>query len=223
MKSKILAIETSTQGCSVALLNNGSVQILTERDHRQQSKVLLNYIDSLLNQSNCKLSELDGIALTIGPGSFTGIRLALTTIQGLTISKPIPILPVSTLYAYARAAYTTHQATDISVCVNAYMQQVFYCHYTVDASHIFNSSQEVLISPEKLTLADNAKLGLGVGDGWQQYQMQFSSIPSQLDSTLTIDANTIIAIATQAEEAKWQPVESIQANYLRQSDAWQKH
>ena len=105
---KLLAIETATAACSIALGVDGNVgerhEILALRDHSQ--RVLVS-IEALLKEASMDLADLDAIAYGKGPGSFTGIRLAATIAQGLALGVGKPLVEISTLQTMAQTAYVT--------------------------------------------------------------------------------------------------------------------
>ncbi|MEH6638368.1 MAG: tRNA (adenosine(37)-N6)-threonylcarbamoyltransferase complex dimerization subunit type 1 TsaB [Porticoccaceae bacterium] len=105
----LLALDTSTQLCSVALYRNGEIAeevIDVPRGHTQH---ILPAIDRLLSSTGIALNTLDAIALTAGPGSFTGLRIGMGVAQGLAFGVDLPVIPVSTLQVLAQGAIRTEQ------------------------------------------------------------------------------------------------------------------
>ena len=95
---KLIAIETSTDICSISYIQNGICKnIVEEKIPRQHAEKLPLFYYDLVNQSKLKLSEVDAIAVSIGPGSFTGLRIGLSYAKGLAYSHNLPIIPVSTM------------------------------------------------------------------------------------------------------------------------------
>lgn len=100
----ILALETSTEFCSVALWQNGVVSESCERVGQKHSEVLMAMLDDLLKRAGIKIREIDGIAFGKGPGSFTGVRIACGVTQGLALGADLQVVGVCTLEALAEAS-----------------------------------------------------------------------------------------------------------------------
>ena len=99
---KLLAVETSTEACSAALYIDG---VVTERFAvmpKEHTKLILPMIDSLMADTGLKPQQLDALAFSCGPGSFTGVRIATGVIQGIAFGADLPVVPVSTLAAIAQ-------------------------------------------------------------------------------------------------------------------------
>ncbi len=101
---RILAIETSTEYCSVALWQDGVVSERSEKVGQKHSEVLMAMVDAVLKDAGCKIKEMDGIAFGKGPGSFTGVRIACGVAQGLAFGVDVNVVGVCTLQALAEAA-----------------------------------------------------------------------------------------------------------------------
>ena len=154
---RVLAIDTSTEACSAALLwSDGEVRqrfIVTERGH---ADLILPMIDELLAEAGCKLKDLDGLAFGRGPGGFTGLRIAAGVIQGLAYGSGLRVAPVSSLAAVAflaalpasspsRTSYPSYPScpsypsapsapspAGILVCNDARMNEVYWGCYRFD-------------------------------------------------------------------------------------------
>lgn len=101
---RILAIETSTEYCSVALWQDGAVSERCELAGQKHSEVLLGMVDAVLRDAGCGMREMDGIAFGKGPGSFTGVRIACGVAQGLAFGAGLNVVGVCTLHALAEAS-----------------------------------------------------------------------------------------------------------------------
>lgn len=100
----ILALETSTEYCSVALWQDGAVSERCELVGQKHSEVLMPMLDTVLQDSGLKIQDMDGIAFGKGPGSFTGVRIACGVAQGLALGADLPVVGVCTLEAVAETS-----------------------------------------------------------------------------------------------------------------------
>ena len=100
--TKILHIETATQICSVALSENEKIITSKSSDEKNaHSRILTVFIEEILDSNNLKPQDLDAIAVSMGPGSYTGLRIGVSTAKGLCYSLDKPLIAVSTLQAMA--------------------------------------------------------------------------------------------------------------------------
>lgn len=121
----ILALDTSTEYCSVALLIDGKLTFREELAGQKHSELILAMIDTLLGASNLELTLLNGVAFGAGPGSFTGLRIASGVAQGLAFGTGLPVVPVGTLLALAEAA----GAPRVVACLDARMGEIYHAAY----------------------------------------------------------------------------------------------
>lgn len=101
---KLLALETSTEYCSVALWQDGTVSERCELVGQKHSEILIAMLDALLKDAGCRIQDVDGIAFGKGPGSFTGVRIACGVAQGLALGADVSVVGVCTLQALAEAS-----------------------------------------------------------------------------------------------------------------------
>lgn len=98
----ILHIETATLTCSVALSENGELLNKIEKTERNiHAAVLTVFIKDLLEGAGKKMQDLDAVAVSMGPGSYTGLRIGVSTAKGLCYALDIPLIAVNTLHAMA--------------------------------------------------------------------------------------------------------------------------
>ncbi len=158
---KILALETSTEYCSVALHLDGKTlnkEILAERRH---SEILLPMVQEILAEAELTLHQIDGIAFGAGPGSFTGLRIACGVAQGLAYAISLPVVGVSTLKAVAQKI----GEQKIIVALDARMGEIYHAAYHKLTNHDWETiSPPTLCSPQHSpSLAGNEWHGCGSG------------------------------------------------------------
>ena len=122
---RILALETSTEYCSVALWQDGNVSSRCELVGQKHSEVLIEMLDGLLRDEGVKLAQLDGIAFGAGPGSFTGVRIACGVAQGLALGADLQVAGVCTLQALAQAS--GHDK--VIAALDARMGEIYHAAY----------------------------------------------------------------------------------------------
>ncbi len=126
---QILALETSGDACSAALLRGDDVDVREEHIPRGHTERALPTVQSLLTSANVSLSRLDLIAFGHGPGSFTGVRIATSLAQGLGLASGVPLIGVSTLAALAAGVRRTFGWTQVIACLDARMREVYLGAY----------------------------------------------------------------------------------------------
>lgn len=128
----MLALDTATQACSVALLDGGRLIGRHEEVSQSHAQRILDMIDSVLAEAAIPLSMLDGIAASVGPGSFTGVRISVAVAQGLAFGAGLCVVPVTTLEALAFAA-VRGGARQVLACLDARMGEVYWGCLRADA------------------------------------------------------------------------------------------
>jgi len=143
-RALVLALDGSTRTCSAAVLrkapdtSSGGWEVLArsaERDARGQAKILLRAVDEMLTSLEAGPADLRGIVVGTGPGTFTGVRIAVATARGLALSLGIPIVGISTIALLAAAAVegrkdsSSSARTCVVPIVDAHRQQVFHAAF----------------------------------------------------------------------------------------------
>ncbi len=199
---KLLALDTSSVACSVALQIGDDVVERHQEQPREHTRLLMPMIDSLLADADVSLPELDAIVLGNGPGSFIGMRIAASVAQGLAFAASLQIVPVSSMAAVAARVIAVHDAAEVIVVQDAHMQEVYLGIYRPDR----NRNPEVTI-PERLHgLAAIAELDpsptpgrFGAGLGWQRYPELLVANRDRLANVVDIfhpHASDLLGLAT---------------------------
>src|SRR5512132_145236 len=100
---RILAMDTAAGACSGALWSNAAVVERVQSMQRGHAEVLLPMLVSIMREAGCAFADLDLIAVTVGPGAFTGLRVGLAAARGIALASSLPCFGVSTLGAIAEA------------------------------------------------------------------------------------------------------------------------
>jgi tRNA threonylcarbamoyladenosine biosynthesis protein TsaB len=129
---RVLALDAATEACSVALLDGEDLVSRSAADGRANARQILGMIDAVLAESQLSLGGLDGIAASIGPGSFTGVRIGVAVAQGLAFGAGLAVLPVNTLEALA-FRLVAGGARRVVACLDARMGEVYWACFTADS------------------------------------------------------------------------------------------
>jgi len=223
--TRVLALETSGNGGSVALAVDGSVLERTIATAREQTLVIIEHIDGLLAEAGTTLAALDGIAFGRGPGSFTGLRVATAVAQGFGLAVGTPLLPVSSLAAIAQRVWREHGAEHCLVCVDAHMREVFWAAFTMRAGLPSSSEQERLSVPDAVEYRDTGPW-FAAGSGFASYVSELAELSSRATRVLPDvepTARDLLPLALAALAAgQASPLEAALPAYLRREDAWRR-
>lgn len=212
----ILVLDTATEYCSVALTVNEKTFAIALHCKNQHAAKLLSMIDDVLTQAHIKLKDLDAIAFGQGPGSFTGVRIAISVAQGLAFGIQKPVIPISTLQIMAQQAYQQYGVTHARVALDARMQQVYYGYYILDDKKLMQLyGAESLIFPNELLISD----GVGVGNGWQVYAINTEKVEAIYPDIMPIASAAIpLIIAAFKQGLAIDPAQALPV-YLRDNVA----
>jgi len=229
---RILALDSATDACSVALCDGDARVSRFELAARSHTQRLLPLVDEVLTEAGLGLSELDAIAFGRGPGSFTGLRICLGMVQGLAFARDLPVIPISTLDAMAWGYYRTHPhalGQAALVTLDARMHEV-YCSLVrqnepqSELEHLMAESvmapEQLAQQPQVLKVQDRGLLGLG--SGWHYSALQALST-AQVDAGLHPRAEDMLSLALTAfARGDCCAAETATPVYLRETTNWKK-
>src|SRR5258706_3135843 len=184
----LLAIDTSTDFCSVAASSGEALVSRHEPAGRRQAERILDMVGEVLAEPRLEFAKVHGIAYGAAPGSFTGLRIAAGVIQGLALARGIGVVGVGTLLALAEEAAEEAAADRIIACLDARMGEVYHAAYRRDGAGWEEVSVPGLYKPEAVPLAPG-RGWLGCGDGFAAHRERLgarlgeriSAIPPQAD------------------------------------------
>lgn len=210
---RLLAIDSATEACSVALFETrcvGADYLWAPRGHTQ---ALLPMIEQQLAQAGWALNQLDGIVCTRGPGSFSGVRIGIAAAQGLAYAAQIPTLGVSSLAALAWQGAMAHpQVQRWQVVVDARMQELYTATYDCSNAALVPIVAEALVPIDQLK--PDAAAGR-IGQGWTLLGETPVSTPEPQPHAVA--AAALAAMELRQGRVQWQSPEQLQPVYLRAS------
>lgn len=226
MKTNLLAIDTSSAECTVALQFAGAVFERKSETPRSAAQRLLPMIDEVLKEASCTFTDIDVIAAAVGPGSFTGIRIGIGAVQGLAMSTQTPTLGISSLAVAAMTARNESAIANVLVLNEARQEEVYFAAYTEETSlgvKLLGKEQLCRVSELDSSLAEEKKTQpwCAIGDGLAHLEqassvLQLASVPviAKGESSLV---DSLLKLATlYYQQGKTVPAADLLPNYIRE-------
>ena len=220
---KILSLDTASQSCSVAIVADKTVVVeLTVNHGKTHAEVLMGMIQKALEIGDVSITDVDGFAITIGPGSFTGLRIGLSTVKGLAVATQKPVVGVSTLDALAYGFAFSQKL--VCPMLDARRGEVYTAGYRFDENKIITVFEPCAISPDLVVKNIKAPCILA-GDGAVKYKDVFADKIGLLATFATpaqnfIRASNVALLAMpRFEKNNTDDVARLVPFYIRKSDA----
>lgn len=220
---KLLALETSTEACSVALHVDGRVLARFRHAPRLQTELLLPMAEELLAEAGLTLAALDALAYSRGPGAFTGVRIAAAAVQAFAFARDLPVVAVSSLQTLAQGAWRVHGAGRVLAVFDARMDEVYAGAYARDGDLMQPLAPDCLCAPAALPAALRGEWfaagnGVAAHEAVLRGQCDFTGV----DATLFPSAEDVLPLAlAQFAREGGQAAELALPVYLR-DEVWKK-
>ncbi|MBE1299064.1 MAG: tRNA (adenosine(37)-N6)-threonylcarbamoyltransferase complex dimerization subunit type 1 TsaB [Alteromonadaceae bacterium] len=221
----ILVIDTATEACSVAVQKADDVVDQFEVCPQQHSKKILPMIDEVLVEAGLTFADVNVLGVAQGPGSFTGVRIAMGMIQGLSFAGQKPIVGLSTLQAMAQETYEDTGACRVISAIDARMSEVYVGEFRLDNNGIMalQGEQQVLPPEEVISQYLHSDEAFGyAGTGWIAYE----PLAERISGTPLIHYPKARYMLPQAakliQDKAFTSADSIEPVYLRDKVTWKK-
>lgn len=174
----ILGIETSVENVGVALGDHNGIRataaISSDRKHAESLTPMIQFV---VQQAECDMSDISAIAVDIGPGLFTGMRVGIATAQTLAWALEVPVLPVCSLDALAHSMAWSD--VPIAASLDARRGEVYWAMYRARGQELQRLTEPIVTSPDDLAIhiADRAEEVVCVGTGFKRYADTFEVNP----------------------------------------------
>ena len=220
---KLLAFETATEACSVALWIDGDVRARHEVAPRRHAELALPWAQALLDEAGIARAELDVLAVGRGPGAFTGVRLGISLVQGIALALDRPVVPVSTLAVLAAGARARWPGcTRVLASIDARMGEVYAGAFAVSASGVAALEPETVGPATSLALPGDPEgeawhgIGTGFAAGEGALVAHLAGRLACVDATaLPHAADLAVLAAAAASRGELLPAERVEPAYLR--------
>jgi tRNA threonylcarbamoyladenosine biosynthesis protein TsaB len=182
----ILLIDTATPYCSVALSRNGVVEHVRETNETNaHARVVTVFIDEVLKAGNLRPADLSAVAVSMGPGSYTGLRIGVSAAKGLCYALELPLIAISTLQAMAwgmvqKVEQEIRQHNDVIYCplMDARRMEVYTAQFNTKMEQV-GEIQAVVIDDESLQLWPEGKV-IFAGDGLAKAKTILQQLPKAI-------------------------------------------
>lgn len=227
----IVVIDTATEACSVAVQYQDTVTGQFLACPQQQSVTILPMLAQVLEEAEFAKEHIEGIAFGRGPGSFTGVRIALGMTQGLALGLNIPVVGVSTLATLAQEAFVAQpELSDVYAAIDARMSEVYFAHYQQEQGVAVLVGQESVIAPALVLdiLPDAIERQISdsqtalVGTGWEAYPEFCELVAEPIKISLPNALYMLPIAAQQFALGHGQAVEDVEPVYVRDTVTWKK-
>jgi tRNA threonylcarbamoyladenosine biosynthesis protein TsaB len=223
---KLLAIDTTEDACSAALCVGDEMLERFEIAPRRHTERILPMMDELLAQAGLSLGGLDALAFARGPGSFTGVRIATSVIQGVALGSGLAVVPVSSLQALAQGAWRVHGAARVLSALDARMREVYWGAYRAnDAGIMVAVVDEAVCTPGQVTVPEGDGW-FGAGSAWNAYGDTLAErcgLSGPRDADARVHAQDVARVAESLfAEGGAVPAAQALPVYLRDEVAWAK-
>ena len=165
---RVLALDAATEACSAALLADGVLISRSNESGKSNAVKILRMAEELMAEAQVSLSMLDGIAASIGPGAFTGVRISVAVAQGLAFGADLKVVPVTTLEALALQVLEGPGSRALA-CLDARMGEVYWGCFDWDAACGVLQSGALRVGPPSSVALDLGGQYVGVGRGFSAY------------------------------------------------------
>jgi tRNA threonylcarbamoyladenosine biosynthesis protein TsaB len=181
----ILSIDASSIGCSVSLLSDEKVLAQVENlESKSAATFLTTYIQQVCEEAKIKYSEIDAVAVAKGPGSYTGLRVAVSTAKGFAMALEIPLISYDTLDAIASQVKNTEYA-HICPMLDARRAEVYCKFFDSKTMTVVSQTEAVIVDSESFKEVLDKGTCLFVGEGSAKCK-EIIRHPNALFSTETI-------------------------------------
>jgi len=222
---RLLALETSSDVGSVALLVGEAIVERTIASPREQTAAILPHVHGLLADAGIALKDLDGVTFGRGPGSFTGLRVATAVAQGFGVALGLPLLPVSSLAAIAQGIWRLHGAEHCLVCIDARMGEAFWARYSIRDGCAALRDDERLSAPAAVE-AGFAGPWVAAGSGFAVYAAELAALTAGAVNVWEAAGPSARDLLPRAlddlADGRIATPQAALPVYLRRADAWQR-
>jgi tRNA threonylcarbamoyladenosine biosynthesis protein TsaB len=221
MSSNILCIETATQVCSVALSIDGKFAGVKETNEKNaHSRVLTNFIQELIKEQGISLKKIDAIAISMGPGSYTGLRIGVSTAKGLCYSLDKPLIAINTLKSMTdgliqQSKFKLNKEDLYCPMIDARRMEVYTALYSIKGDEFKATSADIIDEDSFKAILENNKI-VFFGDGASKCKTKITHMNAVFyDGFMPSASHMIKATMQKFEKSDFEDVAYFEPFYLK--------
>ncbi|MEW6354149.1 MAG: tRNA (adenosine(37)-N6)-threonylcarbamoyltransferase complex dimerization subunit type 1 TsaB [Pseudomonadota bacterium] len=223
----ILALDTSTEACSAALLTDNGINERFEIAPRGHAMLILPMLEQLLREAGLTLRQIDAVAFGRGPGAFTGVRIAASVAQGVAFGAELPVIAVSSLAALAQGALRERGMRRVAAAIDARMGEVYFAAYQSNLEHLMELRGDEGIYPPRQAPLLEGEGWFAAGSGWLAHgaalREHLAGHIGAVDAARYPHAQDVARLAaTQLKQGLVVDAEQALPVYLRNEVTWKK-
>jgi tRNA threonylcarbamoyladenosine biosynthesis protein TsaB len=219
----ILCLETATNICSVALCdNNGVVALKESAEGRSHASLLTVFISDILKETGIKPGNLEAVAVSKGPGSYTGLRIGVSAAKGIAYAASIPLIGVATTYSMyqgfkpiAETKYGASPSDLFAPALDARRMEIYYCVLDSSGKEVKGISAEIINTDTFSNFAPSSRIFI-FGDGASKCHEVLKAENIIIDDDFNISASFMLKPAYEAmDEKRFEDVAYFEPFYLK--------
>ncbi|UZH56784.1 tRNA (adenosine(37)-N6)-threonylcarbamoyltransferase complex dimerization subunit type 1 TsaB [Salinimicrobium tongyeongense] len=209
-------METATTNCSVALENNGKLLALKEdySNNYSHAERLHLFIEEILRENEVEAKDLDAIAVSKGPGSYTGLRIGVSAAKGLCFALNVPLISIATLRSLALQVKQEKDGFIIPL-LDARRMEVYTAGFTADYRKVFDTRAQILSEDSFSKYLENAAVTF-IGSGVEKFS-KICTHPNAtfIEGKLPSAAEMTVLAAEKFQKQKFEDVAYFEPYYLK--------
>jgi tRNA threonylcarbamoyladenosine biosynthesis protein TsaB len=219
----ILCLETATNICSVALCdNNGVVALKESAEGRSHASLLTVFISDLLKEAGLTIGNLEAVAVSKGPGSYTGLRIGVSAAKGIAYAASIPLIGVATTRSmfhgfktFAEKKYGAYKSDLFAPALDARRMEIYYCVFDSSGKEVKGISAEIINAGTFSNFASSSRIFI-FGDGASKCHDVLKGKNIIIDNDFGISASFMLKPAYEAMvEKRFEDVAYFEPFYLK--------
>jgi len=219
----ILSIETSSACCSVCIKTDQlETQLYENVAPNTHGEIIFEFIEMALKESEINKEDLDYIAFGSGPGSFTGLRVGCSVVQGLGYGLKVPVIPISSLRITAQQAIEKFNSKKIVVINDAHMEELYVGEYKCSKNIAVNLKPDYFIHKDRINELINSfpEDFIFIGNAINLIE---KNLQKKIMNNFTPKANFCFKIADYLIlNKKFIPAEEVTINYISGENQWKR-